>query len=124
MTAGFLRLRTATSLDVAASLLYQRLINDNPFSCTPGGIGNSLAREFHARGLRVFATARSKDSIEDLSEEFGIECLSLEVDSPESVEACFEEVKALVGNQGLNYLVNNAGRSKSLLPVPAWPGAT
>lgn len=82
------------------------------FSCTAGGIGNSLAREFHARGLRVFATARSKDSIKDLSGDLGIECLSLEVDNEESVEACFEEVKSLVGDRGLDYLVNNAGRSE------------
>ena len=93
-------------------LCFPRLVINSSFSCTPGGIGNSLAREFHARGLRVFATARSKESIRDLNEDLGIECLSLEVDQVESVAACFEEVQGLVGDSGLDYLVNNAGRSE------------
>jgi 1-acylglycerone phosphate reductase len=41
----------------------------------------------------------------------GMECLSLTVDDPSSVEACYEEVKKLVGDKGLDYLFNNAGRS-------------
>jgi 1-acylglycerone phosphate reductase len=40
-----------------------------------------------------------------------MECLSLTVDDPSSVEACYEEVKKLVGDKGLDYLFNNAGRS-------------
>jgi 1-acylglycerone phosphate reductase len=52
----------------------------------PGGIGNSLAREFHAKGLRVLATARNTDSIKDLAD-LGIETLSLEVTDPKQVES-------------------------------------
>jgi 1-acylglycerone phosphate reductase len=75
--------------------------------CTPGGIGNALAREFHARNLRVFATARSRSSISDL-EELGIETLDLAVDDEESVKALKKEVEGLLKGKGLDYLVNNA----------------
>ena len=81
---------------------------DQPRRCSPGGIGNYLAREFNARGLRVFPTARK--SISDLSD-LGMECLSLVVDDPDSVLACYREVEKLVGDKGLDYLFNNAGRS-------------
>ncbi|KAL5356218.1 short chain dehydrogenase/reductase [Aspergillus floccosus] len=83
--------------------------------CSPGGIGNALAREFHRQGLRVFATARDAKTIEDLAT-VGIETLSLVVDDKESVQRCYEEVVKLLGDKGLDYLVNNAGRNYT---VPA-----
>ncbi|KAJ5090447.1 hypothetical protein N7532_009131 [Penicillium argentinense] len=83
--------------------------------CSPGGIGNSLAREFHRNGLRVIATAREAATIADLAE-LGIETLSLVVDEPESVKACFADVESRLGDKGLDYLVNNAGRNYT---VPA-----
>ncbi|OAX80046.1 hypothetical protein ACJ72_05627 [Emergomyces africanus] len=76
--------------------------------CSPGGIGHSLAREFHRNGLRVFATARDKSSITSLNEH-GIETLSLVVDKEESRKTCREEVELLLKGKGLDYLVNNAG---------------
>ncbi|BCR87063.1 uncharacterized protein ACHE_31050S [Aspergillus chevalieri] len=78
--------------------------------CSPGGIGNSLAREFHRNGLRVFATARDAKTIEEL-EALGIDTLSLVVDDEDSVRFCYEEVERRLGEKGLDYLVNNAGRS-------------
>jgi 1-acylglycerone phosphate reductase len=76
--------------------------------CSFGGIGNSLAREFHKHGLRVFATARDRSSLTDLEEQ-GIETLSLVVGKEESVQACRDEVERRVGkDKGLDYLVNNA----------------
>ncbi|GKZ38079.1 hypothetical protein AbraIFM66950_010026 [Aspergillus brasiliensis] len=83
--------------------------------CSPGGIGNSLAREFHRNGLRVFATARDAKTIEDLAS-IGVETLSLTVDDEKSVRQCFEDVKGKLGEKGLDYLVNNAGRNYT---VPA-----
>jgi 1-acylglycerone phosphate reductase len=80
----------------------------------PGGIGNSLAREFHAKGLRVLATARNTDSIKDLAD-LGIETLSLEVTDPKSIKALKEEVASRTSGK-LDYLVNNAGRNYT---VPA-----
>jgi len=80
----------------------------------PGGIGNSLAREFHARGLKVFATARSTSAITDLAD-LGITTLSLEVTSSDSITALRDEITRLT-NGRLDYLVNNAGRNYT---VPA-----
>ena len=81
---------------------------DVPCRCSRGGIGNSLAREFHSCGLRVFATARNLKNITDLKD-LGIECLTLTVDNYRSVVECFEEVEKVVGDKGLAFLMNNAG---------------
>ncbi|KAJ5532161.1 hypothetical protein N7513_001455 [Penicillium frequentans] len=83
--------------------------------CSPGGIGNALAREFHRNGLRVLATARKAETISDLAG-LGIETLSLVVDDLESVKACYADVETRLGDKGLDYLVNNAGRNHT---VPA-----
>lgn len=66
-----------------------------------------MAREFHRNGLRVFATARDAKAIEDL-EAVGIETLSLVVDDNNSVKECYAEVERRLGEEGLDYLVNNA----------------
>ncbi|KAJ5806983.1 hypothetical protein N7474_010575 [Penicillium riverlandense] len=66
--------------------------------CSPGGIGNSLAREFHRRGLRVFATARSATTISDLAD-VGIETLSLVVDDTDSIKSCFADVESRLGDK-------------------------
>ena len=82
--------------------------------CSPGGIGHALAREFKKQGLRVFATARKAESISDLSQ-YGIETLSLEVTSEDSIKALKSEIASRT--QGtLDILVNNAGRNYT---VPA-----
>lgn len=78
--------------------------------CSVGGIGHALAHEFHARGLRVFATARTAEAVQDLAGT-GIETLSLDVTSEKSIVMCKEEVVERTGGR-LDYLVNNAGRSK------------
>ncbi|RDW67108.1 uncharacterized protein DSM5745_08974 [Aspergillus mulundensis] len=83
--------------------------------CAPGGIGNALAREFQRHGLRVFATARNAKQLDDL-EAVGIETLSLTVDDEGSVQLCFAEIERRLGDKGLDYLVNNAGRNYT---VPA-----
>ncbi|KAJ5300592.1 sugar kinase [Penicillium atrosanguineum] len=89
--------------------------------CSPGGIGNSLAREFHQSNLRVLATARDAANIADLAE-LGIETLSLVVDDLESVKACFADVETRLGDKGLDYLwpkyVNNVEDTK-YYTVPA-----
>ncbi len=71
--------------------------------CAPGGIGHALALAFHARGLRVFATARSRDQLTTLSER-GIETLRLEVDDDESIRECFNNIQTLTEGRGLDYL--------------------
>jgi 1-acylglycerone phosphate reductase len=78
------------------------------------GIGHALAREFKSRGFRVFATARKTESIADLAA-LGIETLSLEATSSESITALKTEITSRTGGK-LDYLVNNAGRNYT---VPA-----
>lgn len=78
------------------------------FSCSTGGIGNALAREFHTQGLRVFATARNLAKVSDL-QDLGIECFSLDVTDDDSIINCFNRISKEVGDEGLSFLVNNAG---------------
>ncbi|RMZ81990.1 hypothetical protein DV737_g2331, partial [Chaetothyriales sp. CBS 132003] len=85
--------------------------------CTPGGIGHALAVALHSSpyNYRVFATARRVATLQPL-QDAGIECFSLDVTSSESLDASFETISKLVGNRGLDMLINNAGVSYS---VPA-----
>ena len=78
------------------------------------GIGHALARAFHAKGFKVYATARKTSSIADLAA-LGIETLPLEATSKESIDALFVEISRRTGSN-LDFLVNNAGRSYN---VPA-----
>ncbi|KAJ7607315.1 NAD(P)-binding protein [Roridomyces roridus] len=82
--------------------------------CTPGGIGHALAKEYHARGLQVFATARKKEVLSDLAA-LGIETLQLDVSQTDSVKAARDAVASITGGT-LNIRVNNAGLGCS---VPA-----
>ncbi|KAG7446499.1 NAD(P)-binding protein [Guyanagaster necrorhizus] len=75
--------------------------------CRPGGIGNSLAREFMSNGYRVFATARSKDHLVDLAE-LGIEVFALDVTSPSDIQDIKADISERTGGS-LGILVNNAG---------------
>ena len=70
-----------------------------------------MALEFAARGLRVFATARSVESMSNLPE-IGIETLALDVTVSESITALKDEISKRTGGT-LDYLYNNAGSSKS-----------
>ncbi|KAL2829487.1 hypothetical protein BDW59DRAFT_159075 [Aspergillus cavernicola] len=82
--------------------------------CSQGGAGNALALEFAAQGLQVFATARSLESMANLSEN-GIETLTLDVTIPESIVALKDKIAKCTGGT-LNILYNNAG---SMYEAPA-----
>lgn len=82
--------------------------------CSPGGIGYALAKQFHSKGLHVFATARNEKAVTDLSS-LGIEVLQLEVTSPKSIADVKRHISERT-NGNLDYLVNNAGRNYT---VPA-----
>jgi 1-acylglycerone phosphate reductase len=74
-----------------------------------GGIGKELAKSFAARGVTVLATARSVESLKDLTSQFNnIEAFALELDDRESIERLKELVTARTNGQ-LDFLVNNAG---------------
>lgn len=72
-----------------------------------GGIGDALAKEFHRKGLRVFATARNLAKVEHLKN-MGIEVLKLDVVDDVSIKEAVEDVKSRT-NGTLDILVNNSG---------------
>ncbi|KAL2074109.1 hypothetical protein VTL71DRAFT_7887 [Oculimacula yallundae] len=75
--------------------------------CSDGGLGAALAVAYHKVGYRVFATARNPSKM-TLLEAQGIETLTLDVLSFESIAACVAQVTKLTDGS-LNVLVNNAG---------------
>jgi NADP-dependent 3-hydroxy acid dehydrogenase YdfG len=72
------------------------------------GIGRALAHAFRDAGARVFATARRKESVEELIDE-GFDSLLLDVTSADSAGRAIQEVKKITGR--IDVLVNNAGHS-------------
>jgi len=70
--------------------------------CSDGGLGAALAIAFHEAGLHVYATARNPSKMEQLAA-LGIETMTLDVSSEESIAACVSKLP------GLDILVNNAG---------------
>jgi len=78
--------------------------------CSSGGAGNAIAREYHARGLHVFATARRMEAMADLKDIAGITLVPLDVTNIESIRNARETVASALGaGKGLDILVNNAG---------------
>ena len=78
--------------------------------CSEGGIGDALAKEFHKKGVRVFATARNLTKVEHLKA-LGLDILPLDVTDEASIKAAVESVKAITGGT-LDILVNNSGGGK------------
>ncbi|KAI5861442.1 oxidoreductase [Durotheca rogersii] len=83
--------------------------------CSEGGIGEALAREFQARGLHVFATARSESKMASLHKLANVTVLPLDVTCTDSIAAAVTAVSAKTGGK-LDYLVNNAG-TQIVMPV-------
>lgn len=75
--------------------------------CSVGGIGDALARTFHRRGCRVFATARDLAKLQHLKE-MGITVLPLDVLEANSLKQAAETVRVATGGT-LDILVNNSG---------------
>lgn len=73
------------------------------------GIGAALARDFHQRGHRVYATARRRESLAALEAQ-GIRGLVLDVNDDTSIAAALATVAQGAGH--LDVLVNNAGFSQ------------
>ncbi|RYP37775.1 hypothetical protein DL767_002790 [Monosporascus sp. MG133] len=84
-----------------------------------GGAGNALALAFAAQGLRVFSTARSLESMTNLQEN-GIETLTLDVTSPESIASLKDEITKRTGGK-LDILFNNAGAMYEAPAIEADP---
>lgn len=64
--------------------------------CSEGGLGFAIAKEFQARGVHVFATARSPAKVDALAGLPNITNLALDVTEHN-------------GGRGLNYVINSAG---------------
>ncbi|KAJ6501955.1 NAD-P-binding protein [Mycena sanguinolenta] len=77
--------------------------------CSAGGIGFALAKEFHSRGHRVFATSRRLDSMDSLAA-LGIETLELDVTNIDAIRKIKAEISTRTGGK-LDVLVNNAGQT-------------
>ncbi|KAK0383163.1 hypothetical protein NLU13_9076 [Sarocladium strictum] len=77
-----------------------------------GGIGDSLAHEFHRRGYKVFATARNLQKVQHF-EQAGITVVKLDVTEPETIKSAVKEVEAATGGR-LDILVNNSGTAYSM----------
>ncbi|KAJ3822112.1 hypothetical protein F5880DRAFT_1577260 [Lentinula raphanica] len=80
--------------------------------CSAGGIGHAFVKEFHSRGLKVFATARRLESMSELEGLEGVNLLKLDVTDIESIRSTRNEVASLTGGK-LDILVNNAGQALS-----------
>ncbi|KAH9204002.1 hypothetical protein DL95DRAFT_499165 [Leptodontidium sp. 2 PMI_412] len=87
--------------------------------CSAGGAGHALALEFAAKGMRVFATARSTKSLAKLAAN-GIEVLPLEVTSAESIASLKSEIERRTGGV-LDMLFNNAGMMYEVPAIEADP---
>jgi len=70
------------------------------------GIGAHCAQALHARGWRVFATARQTEDVERLRAQ-GLEAFALDLDDSDSIHAAVDEVLARTGGR-LDALFNNA----------------
>ncbi|KAJ5978236.1 Glucose/ribitol dehydrogenase [Penicillium viridicatum] len=90
--------------------------------CSPGGVGNALALEFAAHGMRVFATARSTASLSTL-EDKGIETFALDVTNAASIAALRDEIVKQTGGK-LDMLFNNAGTMYEAPAIEADPTRT
>src|ERR1700712_3541828 len=75
--------------------------------CSDGGLGAALAIAFHDAGLHVYATARNPAKLAEVTSH-GIETLTLDVLSDDSIAACVSKLT------DLDILVNNAGAAYSM----------
>jgi len=80
--------------------------------CSAGGIGHALAKEYHARGLHVFATARRLETLSELKS-LGIETLYLDVTKEDSIASLKDTISQSTGGK-LDILVNNAGKGQTM----------
>lgn len=85
--------------------------------CSQGSLGEALAFAFNKRGLRVLAAARNPSKMAKL-EEKGIETVTLDVLSEESIAQCVADVSNMTDGR-LDILVNNAGSSYAMPVIDA-----
>ncbi|KAJ5975741.1 hypothetical protein N7481_009448 [Penicillium waksmanii] len=64
--------------------------------CSEGGIGDALAKTFHKKGFRVFASARNTAKVQHLKD-MGLDIVQLDVTDEESIKQAVSTVKAATG---------------------------
>ncbi|KAL4922539.1 hypothetical protein BDW62DRAFT_197211 [Aspergillus aurantiobrunneus] len=81
--------------------------------CSAGGIGSALVEELHAKGLRVYATARSPGKMNHLASLDNVTLVALDVVDPASIAAAVDTVRQDLAEHSasLDLLINNAGQS-------------
>ncbi|KAL4773518.1 hypothetical protein BDW60DRAFT_215885 [Aspergillus nidulans var. acristatus] len=80
--------------------------------CSEGGIGDALAKTFHKKGFRVFASARNTAKVQHLKD-MGLEIVQLDVTDETSIKQAVSTVKAATGGY-LDFLINNSGNGYSM----------
>lgn len=70
------------------------------------GIGAALAKECHAQGYRVIASARKLDKMSELKA-LGIQCIQLDVNSDHDIQNLIEFINTNL--QGIDFIINNVG---------------
>lgn len=75
------------------------------------GIGYELVKVFISNGFRVFGSLRKSEEAEKLKTEFGtaFHPLIFDVTDEKAINAAVTEVETLIGDEGLDGLINNAG---------------
>jgi NAD(P)-dependent dehydrogenase (short-subunit alcohol dehydrogenase family) len=73
------------------------------------GIGRAAVELFASRGFQVFATFRRPEDGTALAALANVRPVRMDVTNAEDVSRGFEEVSALVGEDGLYAIINNAG---------------
>ncbi len=80
-----------------------------------GGIGQAIARVFHAHGAHVHLSGRRKDVLQILKDELGDRCdiWPMDLSDRDSVNSVIEQIKQ--EKIPLNILINNGGTNKNSL---------
>ncbi|KAB5533389.1 short-chain dehydrogenase/reductase [Coniochaeta sp. 2T2.1] len=76
--------------------------------CGSNSIGSALAKEFHMRGHRVFATGRSANEMDHELSILGMQTFPLDVTSEKSISEAVTKVSAATDGR-LDILINSAG---------------
>ena len=71
------------------------------------GIGRALCEKYLSKGFHVYASARNIRNLDDLAEHSNLTKLSLDVNSPSSINNAIAHIKQ--DNNYLDVLINNAG---------------
>lgn len=78
------------------------------------GIGKAVAEKFLKEGMYVFGSVRKPEDADVLKNEFSenFHPLIFDVVDHSSVDVAFQEIEKIVGDNGLDIFVNNAGVAK------------